>query len=180
VGSTKKLEKFIYKKRILLFICDEMRLVLIEKIKEIKKREKKVMENKTIKIKDLAPNKRRLNLVVRVLELGEKKDIVSRATGEMHRILETLVGDETGTVKLTLWDDKVNSFEEGKTYEITNANTTVYQGSLRLNVGKYSEVKLAENEIPEEQVNRENNISDKEIRISRPRGGYGRGPYRRY
>ena len=137
------------------------------------------MKEEIIKVKDLTPNKRRLNLKVRVLEIGEKKDIVSRGTGEMHRIVETLVGDETGTVKLTLWDDKVNSIEEGKTYELKNANTTVFQGGIRLNVGKYSEVIEAAEEIPEDQVNKEKNISDEEVPYT-PRYRRNRGQRRYY
>lgn len=136
-------------------------------------------EENEVKIEELKPNRRRLNLKVKVLEIGEKKDIVSRNTGEMHRIVETLVGDETGTVKLTLWDDKVNSIEVGKTYELKNANTTIYQGGIRLNVGKYSEILEAEEEIPEEEVNKENNISDKEIPYTQRkwRGNYNRRRY---
>ncbi|MGQ4892119.1 MAG: single-stranded DNA-binding protein [Candidatus Njordarchaeia archaeon] len=136
-------------------------------------------EESQVKIEELKPNRRRLNLKVKVLEIGEKKDIVSRNTGEMHRIVETLVGDETGTVKLTLWDDKVNSLEVGKTYELKNANTTIYQGGIRLNVGKYSEILEAEEDIPEEEINKENNVSDKEIPYTQRkwRGNYNRRRY---
>ena len=137
-------------------------------------------EENIVKIKDLAPNRRRLNIKVRVLEIGEKKDIVSRRTGDMHRIVETLVGDDTGVVKLTLWDDKVNSLEVGKTYNISNTNTTVYQGTLRLNAGKYSEIIEAEDEISEEAVDLSNNISEKEIEYRQTynnRRRYNRGYY---
>lgn len=133
-------------------------------------------EENIIKIKDLAPNRRRLNIKVRVLEIGEKKDIVSRRTGDMHRIVETLVGDDTGVVKLTLWDDKVNSLEAGKSYLIKNTNTTVYQGTLRLNAGKYSEIEELNEEIDEGSIDTSNNVSEKEIQYTR---SYGRRNYGR-
>jgi len=130
-----------------------------------------------IKIAELQPNKRRISLRVRVLNLGEKKEIVSRRTGEVHRIVEAILGDDSGTVVATLWDEKANRLEEGKTYYIKNANTSVFKGSLRLNVGHYTEVEESDIEIAEEDINKENNISDVEIEY-KPRGGYrGYGRY---
>ena len=53
---------------------------------------------------DLTTYSRRVNLVARVVELAEPREVSSSSDGGLHRVAEALVGDETGVVLLTLWD----------------------------------------------------------------------------
>ena len=116
-----------------------------------------------IKIEDLRPNARNINLVARVLSIGESKEVISRKTGERRRLAEALIGDSTGTILLTLWDEKIEIIEEGETYIIKNAFVTVFKGSLRLNVGKYGAIEKSEEKIEEESINKERNRSEEVI-----------------
>ncbi len=135
------------------------------------------MENiKMVKIADLKPNSRKINVIARVLNVGESVEVTSRRSGETRRLAEALIGDETGVILLTLWDDKVGAVEEGTTYIIKNAFVTVFKGSLRLNVGRYGEIEKSEEEIPEESINMERNRSEEKVR---GQFGYRRRPRRR-
>lgn len=118
---------------------------------------------KTIKIYNLKPNSKRINLKARVLEIGESKEVVSRKSGEQRRLAEALIGDETGVILLTLWDDKIDLVEVGGTYNFKNAFVTVFKGSMRLNIGKYGEVEKSSDEISEEEINRERNLSKEKV-----------------
>lgn len=127
------------------------------------------MENiKTVKIANLRPNSKRINLRARVLNIGESKEVFSKRSGEKRELVEALIGDDTATILLTLWDDKVKVVEVGHTYLFKNAFVTVFKGSMRLNVGKYGEVEESEEEISEESVNTERNLSEEKVRSSYP------------
>jgi len=58
---------------------------------------------------------------------------------------------------------------------VTNAYTTVFKTSLRLNIGKYGAFEEIQEEEPKE-VNEENDLSKKEYQ-QRPRSGFGGGRF---
>ena len=121
---------------------------------------KKKMENvEMMKVSELRPRSRNVNINVKVLEKGEVREVESRRDGSSHRVSESKVGDETGVVLLTLWDDSIDKLEEGRTYQIKNAYTTLFKGNIRLNIGKYGNFEEIDLDIPE--VNENNNVSDK-------------------
>ena len=102
------------------------------------------------------------------------------------RVTEALVGDSSGSVLLTLWNEDIDKMEIGHIYQLTNGYTTIFRGSLRLNAGRYGSIEEVE-DAEEIEINTENNLSDKiyeqESRY-RPRYGdscsrYGTRPYRR-
>jgi replication factor A1 len=132
------------------------------------------MENveEMIKVSDLGPRSRNVNMNVKVVEKGEVREIESRRDGSTHTVSESKVGDETGIVLLTLWDDSIDKIEEGKEYQIKNGYTTLFRGNIRLNIGRYGELEESKEKIKE--VNEENNVSEK-FYEDRGRGrGYGR------
>ncbi len=132
-----------------------------------------------IKIGNLTANSRNVNLRVKVLSVGEERTVTSRRDDALHRVAEALVGDETGTVLMTLWDDKIDLIREreGSTVVLKNCYVGVFRNSMRLNIGRYGSVEDSSEEI--EEVNEENNISEKRVREYRRRRGYPRYGRRR-
>jgi ssDNA-binding replication factor A large subunit len=47
-----------------------------------------------------------------------------------------LVGDETGKIKLCLWEGQINSIVVGKNIEIKNAHVCIFRGERQLRLGK--------------------------------------------
>lgn len=132
-----------------------------------------------IVIEELKPGLRGINVKVKCASKNEEREVIARRTGETLRVTEALVGDETGSVLLTLWNDDIDKMEVEKNYVLSNAYTTVFKSSLRLNIGKYGNMESSEEEAPAE-ANEENNLSDKvyeQERRSRPRYGGGGGGY---
>ncbi|MHA1616969.1 MAG: single-stranded DNA-binding protein [Candidatus Njordarchaeales archaeon] len=121
------------------------------------------------KIKELRVGSKGINVRVRILELFEPRSVFSRHTGERHTVREALVGDDTGVILLTLWNDDINKVEIGKTYDLLNVNTSVFRNSLRLGVGRKGKIIESENEISAEEVNTENNVSEKVVSAPRKR-----------
>ncbi len=128
------------------------------------------------KVSSLKPGLRNLNMTVKIVNIGASRTVSSRRGGKGHLVAEALVGDETGSVILTLWDEQIKKFKAGDTVEIENGYTTIFKGSLRLNTGKTGRVEKTENKISE--VNTRNNLSERAY-IQIPWHLSESGPYRR-
>ncbi len=145
-----------------------------------------MIEAQDVIVENLRPGLKSINVKFKVENISDEREVVSRKTGETLRVTEALVGDSSGSILLSLWNDDIDKVEEGHVYKLNNGYTTIFKGSLRLNVGRYGSLEEAA-EGEELKVNSENNLSDKvyeqERRYSRPRYGgsdsrYGSKPYR--
>jgi replication factor A1 len=47
-----------------------------------------------------------------------------------------LIADETGTIKLCLWNEQINSISIGDTIQIENARTSTFRGERQVRIGK--------------------------------------------
>ena len=119
---------------------------------------------------NLNPGSRSLNLTVKVVSKNPIREVVSRRDGSTHRVTEALVGDETGSVLLTLWDDSIESVSEGDVVDINNGYIRLFRGSMRLNIGRFGSLEASEEEI--ENVNTENNLSNRQYEQERRYSGY--------
>jgi len=100
------------------------------------------------KIKDLTPTSKQVNLLAKVVALGEQKEITPRY-GSPRRLVEATIGDETATVILTLWEDQINAVAKDDVVQIDNGFVSLVRGHVRLNVGKYGTLAKVEQEIAE-------------------------------
>ncbi len=127
-------------------------------------------------VAELRPGMKNVTITFKVEELGEAREVSSRSDGEIHRVLDAVVGDTTGIVMVPLWDDTIDAVEAGSTYTLTNGYTGLFRGNLRLNIGRYGQLAEAEEAIDE--VNRDVDMSAEEHEDRRrPRRDYGGGGY---
>ncbi|MCQ5374144.1 MAG: single-stranded DNA-binding protein [Candidatus Methanomethylicia archaeon] len=110
------------------------------------------------KIEELNPASRGVDVLVKILEVNPSREVSTR-DGSSHSVAEALVGDETGCVLLSLWDDDIQRVKVGQTVSIKNGYVTLFRGSIRLNVGRYGTLEPATEDIT--QVNMDNNISNR-------------------
>lgn len=136
------------------------------------------MAEQFIKIGELGPKSKRVNTILKVVSVDEIKNVRSKKDRTPHAVTEATVGDDTGTVLLTLWDESVEQVKAGKTYQLINGYVTMFKGTIRLNIGKYGE--LTEVEDPGFEVKNDNNVSEKvfdEYRRDRQYNGFGSGSF---
>lgn len=129
-------------------------------------------------VENLTPRSREINITVKVVSKNPVREVTSRRDGSSHRVTEALVGDATGAVLLNLWDDNIESVNEGDVIDIGNGYINLFRGSMRLNIGRYGTMSPSDELI--EEVNTDNNLSDKQYeqeprRYSGSRSGYQRG-----
>jgi len=93
-----------------------------------------------LSVHDLQPGMGHVNLTVKVLNTPNSKQVVTSA-GVDHEILELEVNDESGSIKLVLWDDKILSgLKRNDVIKIENGFVTSFRGVWRINVGRYGKV----------------------------------------
>jgi replication factor A1 len=122
-------------------------------------------------VAELKPRMKNLTISFKVLEVGETRDVESRRDNTTHRVADARVGDSSGTVEVPLWDETIDTVEEGKSYTLTNGYTGLFRGNLRLNIGKYGQLSDAEEAI--EEIDEDNDMSAAEHEDDRR--GYRRG-----
>jgi replication factor A1 len=135
-----------------------------------------------VKIEKLTPNSREVNTIVKVVSKSQVRNVTGRDYS-IRRVADALVGDETGCVYLTLWEDNIDKVNEEATIRITNGYVNLFRGNMRLNIGRYGSFEVLK-ESPITEVNTDNNLSDKRYEQERryqsyrPRYG-GRRDYQR-
>jgi len=94
------------------------------------------------KISALKPVMRGIDLLVRVVRVGEQREL-KRATGELTHVGRLLVNDATGLTRISLWDEHAKLLEhvrEGDVLLIEEASTRERAGVISVNVGKTASV----------------------------------------
>ncbi len=135
------------------------------------------MSEEYVKIESLNSYSRGINVKIKVVEKGEPRTVFSRRDDSEHRVAEALVGDDTGCILLTLWDNAIDEVSVDDVIAIQNGYINTFRGSMRLNVGRYGSQEKIGEEIPE--VNTENNLSEKPVSRQRYDRGYERRSYGR-
>ncbi|MCW3984659.1 MAG: OB-fold nucleic acid binding domain-containing protein [Candidatus Bathyarchaeota archaeon] len=128
------------------------------------------------KVGDLTPQSKAVNVTAKVVSKTEIREIPMGRDGSPHKVSDALIGDETGVVYLTLWDDNIEKVNDGDTVRVENGYVTLFKGNIRLNIGKYGKLEPAQAPLAAE-VNTENNVSSKTYEQERRpfRGGRGGG-----
>ena len=90
-----------------------------------------------MKIADLTQGMRAVEVEAEVLEVSEPRQVRSRKTGEPLRVAEAVISDETGSIKLVLWNDQIRQVKANEKIRIENGYVTSFRGEKQLNIGRY-------------------------------------------
>lgn len=86
-------------------------------------------------VQDLRAGMKRINVKAKVLEVPEPTRVQTQF-GNSVMVVNALVGDETGKIKLCLWEQQISSITAGENIEIRNAHVCVFRGEIQLRLGK--------------------------------------------
>jgi replication factor A1 len=99
-------------------------------------------------IKDLRTGMHNVNLKAKILEVAETKSVVTRY-GTHVSVANALIADETGTIKLCLWNGQIASVSAGDTIQIENARVFSFRGEKHVTLGKKGKLANVENFKPQ-------------------------------
>jgi replication factor A1 len=86
-------------------------------------------------IQDLRTGMKRINVKAEVLEMPKPAQVHTQF-GNTVMVVNAVVGDDTGTIKLCLWDGQISSINHGDSIEIKNAQVCTFRGERQLRLGK--------------------------------------------
>jgi replication factor A1 len=92
-----------------------------------------------MKVSELKPGMKRIEIEAKVLSLSDAREVTTRA-GEQSRVATADVTDDSGTVKLTLWNEQIDQVKVNSTVKIENGYVTSFRGETQLNVGRYGKL----------------------------------------
>ncbi len=76
-----------------------------------------------------------VTLKAKILEVAEPRRVVTRY-GNNAIVSKVLIGDETGSIKLCLWDGQMDNVSVGDVIQIENAHASLFRGERFLSLGK--------------------------------------------
>lgn len=119
-----------------------------------------------LEVENVVPGMRKVNLKARVTNILEPNSF-ERDDGDEGKVQNLVMADETGSIRLTLWDDQTKiaeEVEEGDAIKIQGAYSVEdNRGNAELRLGDEAQVKMAEeDEVPEIQTSGQ--VEEKTIR----------------
>ena len=91
-------------------------------------------------IKDLRNGMKRVDVEAQVTEKGNPREVMSRYKDETYTVADAVVADETGSIKLTLWNEQIDQVKVNDKIKIENGYVTSFKGEIQLNAGKYGKL----------------------------------------
>ena len=75
--------------------------------------------------------------------IGEPRTVNLKAGGQAQ-VVDAILKDETGQIKLTLWDAQIKMVKAGSKITVENGYINSFKGENSLNVGKYGKLNIIE------------------------------------
>jgi len=106
-----------------------------------------------MEIKDLQPKMGKIELVVTVKEISEPREF--EKFGKAGKVANAMVGDETGTIKMSLWNEQIDQIKVGDKLMVKNGYVSEWQGEMQLGTGKFGSLEVVEKALSEEKAKEE-------------------------
>jgi len=94
----------------------------------------------------LRPGMEHVDATVRLLSLEEPREVLT-SYGVTHVLVEGEVEDESGRMRLTIWNEKIQELEGievGSLVDLGDCFVTSFKGELSINVGRDSGIDLSD------------------------------------
>jgi replication factor A1 len=92
-------------------------------------------------IKDLRDGMRTVEAEGEIIDISTPRE-VSLRTGGQAKVADATLKDETGTIKLSLWDNQIDQVTKGAHVKVSNGYINTFRGERQLNVGRYGKLEV--------------------------------------
>lgn len=91
------------------------------------------------KITNLQPFQQKVNVIFKVIKKGYSHRVKSNGSS----VAECLIGDDTGTILLTVWDEDIEMLEQGEYFALYDGYVNIHHSRIKLNKKRYGEIEPA-------------------------------------
>ena len=92
-------------------------------------------------IEELRFGMKKVNLGARIVEIPPRK-LVTTEYGNQCYVSNAKIADDTGTIRLSLWNDQIETFHVGDKVEIENCYVSSYAGEQQLRIGRSGAISI--------------------------------------
>ena len=93
-----------------------------------------------MQVKDLKPKQGNVDIVVDVIDVGIPREF--EKFGKAGRVSTAIANDETGDIKLTLWNEDIDKVQAGDKVHLTNGYVNEWQGEMQLTTGRLGKLEI--------------------------------------
>lgn len=93
-----------------------------------------------MQIKDLKPKMGNVDVVVDIVDVGVPREF--QKFGKPGRVATAIAKDETGDVKLSLWNEDIDKVKAGDKIHISNGYANEWQGEIQLTTGRMGKLEV--------------------------------------
>lgn len=97
-------------------------------------------------VQDLRHGMKKVNIEAEVLETP-KPSLVHTRYGNSALVTNAWIADETGKIKLCLWNEQANSAVKGDTIQIKNASVSTFKGERQLRLGRKGTISVLQTRV---------------------------------
>jgi replication factor A1 len=94
-----------------------------------------------MKARDVRPAMRNVNLELRIVEVEEPRSYVSRS-GREGRVTTAVGEDDSGRIKISLWDRDVDLVKVGSLIRIHNGYSRLFRDEVYVSAGMYGRLEV--------------------------------------
>ena len=90
------------------------------------------------KVSELRPGQGNVNVTGVIKAIGECRSF--NKFGKELKVCNAMLEDESGSIKLSLWNDDATRFTDGDKLKIVNGYVNEFQGEKQLTSGKFGQI----------------------------------------
>ena len=106
-------------------------------------------------ISELTPKQGNVNIIVEIVDMGDAREFTK--FGKTGKVVTATVKDESGEIKLSLWNEQIDKVKVGDKVKITNGYVSEWQGEKQLTSGRMGTLEVVDGE---EDAEEEEEIDD--------------------
>ncbi|HIH42682.1 TPA: hypothetical protein HA246_03490 [Candidatus Woesearchaeota archaeon] len=91
-------------------------------------------------VKDLQPRQGKVDITLDIVEKGEIRSF--NKFGKEGSVCNATGRDDSGTIKVSLWNDEITKVNVGDKIKIINGYVNEWQGELQLSAGKFGKLEI--------------------------------------
>jgi len=93
-----------------------------------------------MKISEINPGQGNVDVTVEVSSIEEPREF--EKYGKTLKVANAMVKDDSGEIKMTLWNDDIEKVKQGMTLHITNGYASEFKGEKQLTTGKFGKFEV--------------------------------------
>jgi len=93
-----------------------------------------------MKISEIQARMGRIEVIGKITDMSEIREF-NKNNGKL-RVCDAKLKDDSGEIKLTLWNDEINKVKIGDKVKISNGYCGEYQGEKQLSAGKFGKLEV--------------------------------------